>query len=598
MSTPDAERWLYLDAATGQQKGPVASPILKRLLRKGIVKPQQLAWTQRLSEWTALTSVEPFAAYCRVWASAWFYMAENATDPSQSATRTGPVTTQQLVALFVDGEVDGMTLVWSQELDGWKPIGEVPSLKEFLQEANDDMDRETELQEQATEVPVEHQVFEKEATEALVAEDGKKYVFDAESKTYVTPEDKIEEELASLQEAAMAGDDKKEEANPPIGKANSTKSENGGESARKDEVPSAASMATETKPADQTDADANKRKKKKKKKSDKWKKSKVNTWVYVNGLPLDITVQEVHDHFAKCGVIQSDIVTGEPRIKVYQNKESGGLNGDCSVCYMKEASVELAVQLLDKSQIRPEWPIDVSPAQFKQKGQDFVKRKKPKIDTRAKIKMFEKAKALSWNEGEVSEPAGLRIVVIKHMFTPEEIEDEEYEKELQDDIQDECSKIGEVSKITLFAKHVDGVVVIKFASSGSAARCVEVMNGRFFAGRKLECGFWDGTNYTHRESKTEEKERTEQFQEWLEEGSSSESEAEEEEKKDDHSAQDSKGEDVHAGRELPPLGEDTDDSDAENNGDEDINPLVSGDEVHAGRVLPDLDDLDDEGGDK
>ncbi|KAG6620129.1 rna-binding protein [Phytophthora cinnamomi] len=599
-----AERWLYLDAATGQQKGPVGAPILKRLLRKGIVQPQQLAWTQRLSEWTALASVEPFAAYCRVWAAAWFYMAENASDPGQPAARTGPVATQQLVALFVDGEVDGMTLVWSQELDDWKPIGEVPSLKEFLQEANDDLDREAELQEQSSEVPAEHQVFEKETAEALVAEDGKQYVFDAESKTYVTPEDKIEEELALLQEAAMAVDEEKNEgADTPVGKENNTKNDNNGASAGKNEEPSAAPTAAEAaRPAGQTEADADaakKRKKKKKKKSEKWKKSKVNTWVYVNGLPLDITVQEVHDHFAKCGVIQSDIATGEPRIKMYHNKESGGLNGDCSVCYMKEASVELAVQLLDKSQIRPDWPIDVSPAEFKQKGGDFVKRKKPKIDTRAKIKMFEKEKALSWNEGEVSEPAGLRIVVIKHMFTPAEIEDEEYEKELQEDIHDECSKIGEVSKITLFAKHVDGVVVIKFASSGSAARCVEVMNGRFFAGRKLECGFWDGTDYTHRESKTEEKERAEKFHEWLEEGSSSsESETEEEERKIDHSAPGSSVEEVHASRELPPLGEDSDDSDVESNGDEDASPVFSGNEVHAGRVLPDLDDLDGEDGDK
>lgn len=29
--------------------------------------------------------------------------------------------------------------------------------------------------------------------------------------------------------------------------------------------------------------------------------------------------------------------------------------GDASVCFMKEASVELAIQLLDKSQIRPEY---------------------------------------------------------------------------------------------------------------------------------------------------------------------------------------------------------------------------------------------------
>eukprot|EP00644_Phytophthora_capsici_P010679 jgi/Phyca11/526311/estExt2_fgenesh1_pm.C_PHYCAscaffold_90028 len=492
-----AELWLYLDAVTGQQKGPVPAPIVKKLLRKGIVQPQQL---------------DPL-------------------DPGKEAARTGPVTTQQLVKLFMDGEADGMTLVWNQELNDWKPIGEVPSLREFLQETNDDLDRETELKEQATDVPIEHQVFENTSTNALVAEDGREYVYDAESKTYVTPEDKIEEELASLQQAM----------NEEKAKENDTAEE--------------------------------------KKKTDKWKKSKKNTWVYMNGLPLDVTVQEVHDHFAKCGVIQPDIVTGKPRIKLYQNKETGGLNGDGSVCYMKEASVELAVQLLDKSQIRPDWPIDVSPAVFQQKEGVFVKRKKLKIDTRAKIKMFEKEKALSWNEGEVNEPAGLRIVVIKHMFTPAEIEDEAYEKELQEDIHDECLKIGE-----------DGVVVIKFASSGSAARCIEIMNGRFFAGRQLECGFWDGTDYTHRESTNEEKERADKFQEWLEDGSSSESEAEEEKPGVGKEKAVSGGEGVHLGREMP---DNSDDSDVESDGDA-AEGGTGADEVHAGRAMPDLDDLDDE----
>ncbi|KAF4323158.1 hypothetical protein BBO99_00003416 [Phytophthora kernoviae] len=543
MASPATELWLYLDAAMGQQKGPVPEPVVKKLLRKGILQPQQLVWTQRLTEWTAINSIEPFATYCRVWTAVWFYMAESEISASKESTRTGPVTTQQLMTLFVDGAVDGMTLVWTQELNNWKPIGEVPSLKEFLQEANDDLDRETELQEQA--------------------KDGKRYIFDAESKKYVTPEDKIEDELASLQEAMVE------------------------EAAAK----SVETALTEAKPVEVDEDAAKKLKKKKKKKSDKWKKKKSNTWVYVNGLPLDISVQEVHDHFAKCGVIQSDIATGEARIKLYQNKEAGGLNGDGSVCYMKEASVDLAVQLLDKSQIRPEWPIDVSPAVFAQKGQEFVKRKKPKIDTRAKIKMFEKAKALSWNEGEVSEPAGLRIVVVKHMFTPSEIEDETYEKELQEDIHTECSKIGEISKTTLFPKREDGVVVIKFASSGSAARCVEVMNGRFFAGRKLECGFWDGTNYTHHESKNEEKERADKFKEWLEEGSSSsESEAEEDAKNPEQNASKDKGEQTHFGRED----DDSDDSGVESDGDEDGDDTMPVAEVHAGRVMPDLDDLDDD----
>ncbi|RLN87841.1 hypothetical protein BBJ28_00019659 [Nothophytophthora sp. Chile5] len=624
MAAASPELWLYLDAVSGQQKGPVPELIVKRLLRKGIVLPEQLVWTQRLPEWAAIASVEPFASYCRVWTALWYYMADSAASSSNERERSGPVSTQNLVKLFVDGAVDGMTLVWSQDMDEWKPIGEVPSLKEFLQEANDDLDREAELQEQTEEVPIENQIFEKVyvlvQTEALMAEDGKQYVFDTESKTYVTPEDKIEEDLASLREAAGEIPVPKQQNNAAGRNGDNSKAEKPDGSP----APTPADSKQDTGIAAGEDiTNKRKTKKKKKKKSDKWKKRKTNTWVYVNGLPLDVSVQEVHDHFAKCGVIQSDIATGEPRIKLYHNKADGGLN---------EASVELAVELLDKSQIRPEWPIDVSPAVFTQKGEEFVKRKKPKIDTRAKIKMFEQAKvrplgqpgvhyrftwriggisltswrffvfsgvvqALSWNEGEVGEPAGLRIVVIKHMFTPDEITDEEYEKELQEDIHGECSKIGEVSKITLFSKREDGVVVIKFASSGSAARCVEVMNGRFFAGRKLECGFWDGTNYTHHESKHEEKERADKFKEWLEQSGSSSSESEEEEEEKANDEDLSQGERVHSGRELPPLDDDSDDSDVESNGD-DEDPSATGEEVHARRVMPNLDDLvDDEGGD-
>ena len=161
---------------------------------------------------------------------------------------------------------------------------------------------------------------------------------------------------------------------------------------------------------------------------------------------------------------------------------------------------------------------------------------------------------------------------------------------MQDDIHGECSKIGEVSKITLFAKHVDGVVVVKFASSGSAARCIEVMNGRFFAGRKLECGFWDGTDYTHRESKNEEDKRAEKFQEWLEEGSSSSgSEVDDDDKRPGQDGQPPHETEVFAGRTLPPLVDDSDDSDVENNNDPGENK-DSSHEVYANKATPSLDD--------
>ncbi|TYZ63806.1 hypothetical protein PybrP1_007338 [[Pythium] brassicae (nom. inval.)] len=618
----EEELWLYVDTASGQQKGPLAAAVLKRLLRRGLLQPQQFVWTPRLGEWTPLAAADAFADYCAAWRRAWFFMADggDSGESGAKAKQRGPVATKELLALFLDGEVDGLTLVWTEAMSSWQPMGEVAALKEFLRDANEDQEREEELLTSQSRVAAEDQVFKDAKVEAFVAEDGKQYVFDTETKKWVTPADKIEEDLEMLRTAATGP--LLTAAEETDSKSNGAASASTGDGAGSEETtPSAADAhpqeALGVATGGAADSDPNSReetkrrkKKPKKKKSDKWQKSKSRTWVYVNGLPLDATVQEVHDHFVKCGVIQQDLVTGAPRIKLYENREFGGLNGDASVCYMKEASVELAVQLLDKSQIRPEYD----------KGNEFVKRKKVKLDSRAKVKKFEQEKALSWNEGENDDRNGLRIVVIKHMFTPDEIEDEAYENELRDDILAECLKLGEVAKITLFAKHADGVVVIKFESAGSAATCVDVMNGRFFAGRRLECSFWDGTDYTYRESKDEEKERADKFSEWLEQGSSSSEEEDGEEEDDDDdepagsaeaarkppsleaalaasSAADSgasaaaESEAVHAGRVMPNL----DQEEEEESDEDDVEQEPPASEaVHAGRVMPDLDDSDDD----
>lgn len=44
------------------------------------------------------------------------------------------------------------------------------------------------------------------------------------------------------------------------------------------------------------------------------------------------------------------------------------------------------------------------------------------------------------------------------------------------------------------------------------------MNGRFYAGQKIECEYFDGTDYTKftQENPEEEEKRLESFAEWLE----------------------------------------------------------------------------------
>ena len=119
------------------------------------------------------------------------------------------------------------------------------------------------------------------------------YIYDDETRQWLTPEQRIEEELQAIAEQAKADGH------------------------------------VETEEAIETDAQEKlktKKKKKRKSQASRWINAKENTWAYVVGLPLDISVDEIANAFSKCGVIQMDLHTGKPRIKLYRNKETGKLN--------------------------------------------------------------------------------------------------------------------------------------------------------------------------------------------------------------------------------------------------------------------------------
>ena len=85
---------------------------------------------------------------------------------------------------------------------------------------------------------------------------------------------------------------------------------------------------------------------------DGWNQPKTNTSVYVNGLPLDVTEEEIREVFSKCGVIRLDPETDAPKIKLYRDKDTGAPKGDGLVTFLKAPSVALACTILDGAPFR------------------------------------------------------------------------------------------------------------------------------------------------------------------------------------------------------------------------------------------------------
>jgi hypothetical protein len=59
-------------------------------------------------------------------------------------------------------------------------------------------------------------------------------------------------------------------------------------------------------------------------------------------------------------------------------------------------------------------------------------------------------------------------------------------------------QFGEVERMTLFSKHEDGVIMVRYKSAGAAAAALSAFDKRWFGGRQLHCNYWDGsTDYRY-----------------------------------------------------------------------------------------------------
>ncbi|XP_032674770.1 HIV Tat-specific factor 1 homolog isoform X2 [Odontomachus brunneus] len=180
-----------------------------------------------------------------------------------------------------------------------------------------------------------------------------------------------------------------------------------------------------------------------------------NTAIYVSGLPLDITIEELTQLFTKCGLIARD-EKGKDKIKLYKDA-AGEPKGDALCTYIKVESVDLALKILDGSQIRGK-TLSVQRAKFQMKGEydPGLKPKRKKKDKERQKKMQEKL--FDWRPERMrGEPLKCeRVVIIKNLFTPEDFDEEvQLLLEYQQDIRSECLKCGDVRKVIIYDNYRD-----------------------------------------------------------------------------------------------------------------------------------------------
>ncbi|KAI2500451.1 hypothetical protein MHU86_14055 [Fragilaria crotonensis] len=471
------------------------------------VTPDTLVWSASSpeSQWKALRDIPILKESC----AQWYY-----TTNDSNAT-LGPVSVKQLHRLE-----DQVVMVYSSDMadKGWFRIADHPDMALAIR------------------------AFDHEALPPVIVESENLTM--AQTKTGALSDnvaestDEVQQELeAFLRSAGAASDPQHEdgdddEAYQSDGGTNYLKDPSSGKWIHEALVPkkpiprtdnSASQRIVQEQKQPETDAPN-----KKKRTRAKFSARNAKCWVYVSGLPLDTNEEEVQHVFSRAGILDLDPDSQKPKIKLYSTMEGKQriLKGDASLCFARPESIDLCIQLFHEAPFRLDNPtaiITVERAKFEQRGESYQK----KAQSWQKRLVAKKAalQSIGWEDNEdngriTGGIKGLTIVVLKHVFTTKQAQDDSFLEELERKIRTECSAWGTVTKITIFASNPNGIVLVRFKEPTAATTAIENLNGRIEGDTKIEAHFWDGvTDYTVKDvdqERHQEEARLEEFGDWLE----------------------------------------------------------------------------------
>jgi len=509
------KKYVYQNNTTGAVS---AAPLTTRQLVK-LLCPASGVVLQHISPETQVLGVKEDGTYDETgWKAAnslpimqeacaqWYY--------SHDGTQEGPYSCRQLFELLESNTISKSTKVWSSHLTEWLSIQDMPNLSAALIAF--------------TALPT----ITSDANNTVSNYNPSSMTFTKDNDGTSQQQQQVQDELqAFLHSTAHLGpqhddDDEDDEGYVSDNGTPYIKDPRTGNWIHADLAPP--STTTSYNNNMKREVPAKQQAQSKKRKKPKFSAKNAKCWIYLQGLPHDTNEEELCKFCSKVGIIELDPETQRPKIKLYRDKASRKLKGDASICYARPESVELALQLLDEAPYRPDksvtdYKISVSRAKFEQHGDKYEK--KQVSNAKRKVAKLAALQAIGWDEGDngriTGGRKGLRIIVLKHMFTLDELKHNEDAllQKLEHEIRQECEQWGTVEKITVFSKNAEGVVIVKFTQPTAASTAVTEFNGRQHNGRRLECIFWDGvTDYTVRDEEKEKKEtekRQEEFGQWL-----------------------------------------------------------------------------------